>query len=81
MADPTARRRPDTRDVNIWTAINAALVHIRDTEFYLGLQPSQPIALQLTGHLDMDAVATHLMDARIVLADLANDLAEEAARA
>lgn len=68
-------KRPEHRDVMIWKTIRAACEHIRLAEFALGLDPQHP------GYLDREAGALQLMDARGVLGELANALADEAANA
>lgn len=65
--------RPDHRTVSIWASVRAALDHIRTVEFYLGYLPEKP----RTGWVENDeSVRMQLADARAVLGDLANALAD-----
>lgn len=64
--------RPTHRQVSIWEDVRAALEHIRLAEFHLGYLPEKPRTY------DDDAVRMQLADARAVLGDLANHLADGA---
>lgn len=62
--------RPDHRTVSIWNDVRASIEHIRLAEFLLGFHPEKPTAI------DWEGVQMQLADARAVLLDLANGLAE-----
>lgn len=64
--------RPTYRKVSIWRGVQAALIAVRHTEFLLGLLPHKP-----EGETDWEAVQMQLADARAVLGELANALADE----
>lgn len=64
--------RPDHRTLSMWQDLRAALEHIRIAEFYLGFHPEKP------GSLDWESVQMQLADARAVLGELANALADGA---
>lgn len=65
--------RPDHRTVSIWKDIRAAINHVHQVQFYLGLLPVKPQEMW-----DLEAIELQLADARAVLEQLEKALAEGA---
>ncbi|MFE6733415.1 hypothetical protein [Microbacterium sp. NPDC057650] len=70
LAYTAAATRPDHRTVSMWKDVRAALNHIHQVEFHLGFLPEKPRGI------DWEIVRLQLDDARAVLGQLANALAD-----
>ena len=69
------RLRPSHRVVSMWTDMRTCLETIRTVEFLLGYLPEKPRTI------DHEAIQTQLMDARMLLGQLALALSDEAENA
>lgn len=69
--------RPDHGTVSIWNDVRAVLEHIRKVEFYCGFLPEKP--REMTARELEEVVRLQLGDARAVLSELANALADGSA--